>query len=270
MVPTSPWTHLLAHKTVFGVGREVDTSDFHVEVIDLLGNKAEAEIGAALFHRRLLELAQGGPRAGAARARRHEYPRQHQAVRSLVEPLQVAMDNGAKRALIPIEKRRNLPRCFRGCPRVSTDIWKRWLKHDCTTYCITKSFPGIRRTSPVNSRCENQLSETIFGSAPTRRDEQPPAGSGAVPGLQRGDLQAESGFAQVRLGGGRGLSSNPLFSLFQCIKNHTKCGGCCLENPGATLAVFTAATQAGRCTACKTACSGTGCAACGDKASRTG
>jgi ATP-dependent Lon protease len=28
-------------------------------------------------------------------------------VRSLVEPLQVAMDNGAKRALIPIENKRN-------------------------------------------------------------------------------------------------------------------------------------------------------------------
>jgi len=29
------------------------------------------------------------------------------ALRSLVEPLQVAMDNGAKRALIPIENKRN-------------------------------------------------------------------------------------------------------------------------------------------------------------------
>jgi ATP-dependent Lon protease len=28
-------------------------------------------------------------------------------LRSLVEPLQVAMDNGAKRALIPIENKRN-------------------------------------------------------------------------------------------------------------------------------------------------------------------
>jgi hypothetical protein len=32
-----------------GVGHEVDTSDFHVEVIDLLGNKVSAEVGVAFF-----------------------------------------------------------------------------------------------------------------------------------------------------------------------------------------------------------------------------
>jgi ATP-dependent Lon protease len=41
------FSFLLANKTVFGVAREVDTSDFHVEIIDLLGNKVEAEIGVA-------------------------------------------------------------------------------------------------------------------------------------------------------------------------------------------------------------------------------
>jgi ATP-dependent Lon protease len=31
------------------VAREVDTSDFHVEVLDLLDNQVEAEIGVAFF-----------------------------------------------------------------------------------------------------------------------------------------------------------------------------------------------------------------------------
>ena len=33
----------------FGVARELDTSDFHVEAIDLLGNRVAAEIGVAFF-----------------------------------------------------------------------------------------------------------------------------------------------------------------------------------------------------------------------------
>ncbi len=40
------------------------------------------------------------------------------AVRSLAEPLQIGMDNGARRALIPIENKRHFP-------EVSTDIIER-------------------------------------------------------------------------------------------------------------------------------------------------
>src|SRR2546428_14039082 len=43
------FSYLLSNKGAFGVAREVDTSDFHVEVIDLLGNKVAAEIGVAFF-----------------------------------------------------------------------------------------------------------------------------------------------------------------------------------------------------------------------------
>jgi hypothetical protein len=40
------FSYLLANKTTLVVGREVDTSDFHVKAIDLLGNRVEAEIGS--------------------------------------------------------------------------------------------------------------------------------------------------------------------------------------------------------------------------------
>ena len=43
------FSYLSANQTPFGVPRELDTSDFHVEVIDLLGNGVEAEIGVAFF-----------------------------------------------------------------------------------------------------------------------------------------------------------------------------------------------------------------------------
>jgi predicted ATP-dependent Lon-type protease len=43
------FSYLNSHKTALGVAREIDTQDFHVEVIDLLGNRVEAEVGVAFF-----------------------------------------------------------------------------------------------------------------------------------------------------------------------------------------------------------------------------
>jgi ATP-dependent Lon protease len=41
--------YLHANKAAVGVGRDLDTSDFHVEAINLLGNRVSAEIGVAFF-----------------------------------------------------------------------------------------------------------------------------------------------------------------------------------------------------------------------------
>ena len=43
------FSYLLSNKNALGVGREVVTSDFHVEVLDLLGNHVDAEVGVAFF-----------------------------------------------------------------------------------------------------------------------------------------------------------------------------------------------------------------------------
>ena len=43
------FSYLLSRKSEFAIGREVDTTDFHVQVIDLLNNQLEAEIGVAFF-----------------------------------------------------------------------------------------------------------------------------------------------------------------------------------------------------------------------------
>jgi ATP-dependent Lon protease len=100
------FSYLLAYKNTFGVGREVDTSDFHVEVIDLLSNKVEAEIGVAFFIAAYSALRKAPPQAGLLVLGDMSVQGNVKPVRSLVEPLQVAMDNGAKRALIPIENKR--------------------------------------------------------------------------------------------------------------------------------------------------------------------
>lgn len=98
---------LKSQKNAFGVGREVDTADFHVEAIDLLGNKVGGELGVAFFVAAFSALRKAPPQAGLLVLGDLSIQGNIKAVRSLVEPLQVAMDNGAKRALIPIENKRS-------------------------------------------------------------------------------------------------------------------------------------------------------------------
>jgi len=101
------FSYLLANKTSFGVAREVDTSDFYVEVIDLLGNRVDAEIGTAFFVAAYSILRKAAPQPALLVLGDMSIQGNIKPVRSLVEPLQVAMDNGAKRALIPIENKRS-------------------------------------------------------------------------------------------------------------------------------------------------------------------
>jgi ATP-dependent Lon protease len=99
--------YLQGHKVDFGVGREVDTSDFHVEAINLLGNKVAAEIGVAFFVAAYSALRRSPVQPGLLVLGDMSIQGNLKPVRSLVEPLQVGMDNGARRALIPIENKRN-------------------------------------------------------------------------------------------------------------------------------------------------------------------
>ena len=100
------YSYLLANKGAYGVAPEVDTSDFHVEVIDLLGNKVEGEIGVAFFGAVYSILRNTPAQTGLLVLGDMSVQGNIKPVRSLTEPLQVAMDNGAKRALIPTENKR--------------------------------------------------------------------------------------------------------------------------------------------------------------------
>jgi ATP-dependent Lon protease len=101
------FAYMQSNKSEFGIGRDLDTSDLHVEVIDLLANRVQAEIGVGFFVAafsalRSIPVAPALLVLGDMSIQGNLKP-----TRSLVEPLQVGMDNGAKRALIPIENRRN-------------------------------------------------------------------------------------------------------------------------------------------------------------------
>lgn len=101
------FSYMLARKSDLTIGRELDLADFHVEVIDLLNNRVEGEIGLAFFVAAFSALKKAPPSAALLVLGDLSVQGNIKGVRSLVEPLQIAMDNGAKRALIPLENKRS-------------------------------------------------------------------------------------------------------------------------------------------------------------------
>src|SRR6185436_15347205 len=101
------FSYLQAKKSELGVARDLDVSDLHVEVIDLLGNRVEAELGVAFFVACYSALRKAPVSPALLILGDMSVQGNIKPLRSLTEPLQVAKDNGAKRALIPIENKRN-------------------------------------------------------------------------------------------------------------------------------------------------------------------
>ena len=99
--------YLAAKKGELGFAREVDISDFHVEVLDLLNNKVQGELGVAFFVAVFSAIRKSPATPATVIIGDMSIQGNIKPARSLVEPLQVAKDNGAKRALIPIENKRN-------------------------------------------------------------------------------------------------------------------------------------------------------------------
>jgi ATP-dependent Lon protease len=101
------FSFMLAKKVELSIASELDHSDLHVEVIDLLSNRVEGEIGLGFFIAAFSALKKSPPAAALLVLGDLSVQGNIKPVRSLVEPLQIAMDNGAKRALIPIENKRS-------------------------------------------------------------------------------------------------------------------------------------------------------------------
>lgn len=101
------FSFLQTKKVELGLARDLDVSDLHVEVIDLLANRVEVELGVAFFVAVYSAFRKAPVSPALLILGDMSIQGNVKPVRSLVEPLQVAMDNGAKRALIPIENKRN-------------------------------------------------------------------------------------------------------------------------------------------------------------------
>ncbi len=101
------FSYMLAKKGELLIAQDLDHSDLHVEVIDLLNNRVEGEIGLGFFIAAFSALKKAAPTAATVVLGDMSVQGNIKGARSLVEPLQVAMDNGAKRALIPTENKRS-------------------------------------------------------------------------------------------------------------------------------------------------------------------
>lgn len=82
-------------------------SGFHVEAIDLLSNRVTCEAGIALVVAVYSAIKKHSVQPGLLILGDLSIQGNIKSVRSLAEPLQVGMDNGARRALIPLENKRN-------------------------------------------------------------------------------------------------------------------------------------------------------------------
>jgi ATP-dependent Lon protease len=100
------FAYMQAHAGELNIGRELGVSDFHVEAIDLLANRAEIEVGVAFFTAMMSAIRSSPILPALIVLGDMSVQGNLKPVRSLAEPLQVAMDNGARRALIPIENKR--------------------------------------------------------------------------------------------------------------------------------------------------------------------
>lgn len=101
------FSFLQTRKSELGIARDLDVSDLHVEVIDLLANRVEAELGVAFFVAAYSAIRKAPVTPALLILGDLSVQGNIKPLRSLTEPLQVAKDNGAKRALIPIENKRN-------------------------------------------------------------------------------------------------------------------------------------------------------------------
>lgn len=101
------FAYMQGQKVKMGIGQQIDTTDFHVEAIDLLNNRVPSEAGIALVVAVYSAVKRHSVLPGLLILGDLSIQGNIKSVRSLAEPLQVGMDNGARRALIPLENKRH-------------------------------------------------------------------------------------------------------------------------------------------------------------------
>src|SRR4051794_227094 len=101
------FAYLQSQKGKMGIAQAVDTTDFHIEAIDLLSNRVSCEAGIALVVAVYSAVKRHSVQPGLMILGDLSIQGNIKSVKSLSEPLQVGMDNGARRALVPLENKRN-------------------------------------------------------------------------------------------------------------------------------------------------------------------
>jgi len=101
------FAYIQGNKVGMGIAQKFVTTDYHIEAIDLLGNHISCNAGVALVVAVYSALKKHSAVPGLLILGDLSIKGNIKAVSSLTEPLQIAMENGARRALIPIENKRH-------------------------------------------------------------------------------------------------------------------------------------------------------------------
>jgi ATP-dependent Lon protease len=112
------FAYIQGHKVDMGIAQSFTTTDFFLEAIDLLSNRISCDVGTAIIVAIYSALKKHSSVPALLVLGDLSIQGNIKGVRSLVEPLQIGKDNGARRALIPIENKRHFL-------EVSADIMER-------------------------------------------------------------------------------------------------------------------------------------------------
>ena len=101
------YDYIRSRKTQLGIDRDIDSYDFHVQIIDLMAPKEGSQAGVAFFVALYSLLRDMPVQAGLVVLGEMTIHGNILPVQGLVDPLRVIMDNGAKKVLIPLANKRD-------------------------------------------------------------------------------------------------------------------------------------------------------------------
>jgi len=100
------FSYMQTHKGELGLGRDIDTHDFHVEGVDLLGSKVPCEAGVSFFVAAISALRRVQPVGGTIVLGDMSIQGNIKGLPTLTELMQLSRDNGARQVLVPTANRR--------------------------------------------------------------------------------------------------------------------------------------------------------------------
>lgn len=98
--------YVRANKARLGIDRDLDSYDFHVQIVDLMQPKEGSQAGVAFFIALYSLLRDQPVLAGLVVLGEMTIHGNILSLQSLIEPLQVIVDNGAKKVLVPVSNKR--------------------------------------------------------------------------------------------------------------------------------------------------------------------
>jgi ATP-dependent Lon protease len=99
--------YIKSRKSQIGIEKDLESYDFHVQIIDLMSPKEGSQAGVAFFVALYSLLREMPVQAGLVVLGEMTIQGNILPVRQLTEPLRVIMDNGAKKVLIPLSNKRD-------------------------------------------------------------------------------------------------------------------------------------------------------------------